>query len=456
MSNRTPPSDNLNDPAPGVWPVVPVSLFVSSARLLVERHLGLTWISGEVSNLTRAASGHVYFVLRDDLAQVRCVLFRSKAQFLDFVLREGQHIEVRAIPTIYEARGEFQLNVETARISGLGALYEQFVRLKARLDAAGWFAAARKRTLPRYPRAIGIITSARAAALSDVLTTLARRMPSLPVIVYPASVQGGGAAAEIAAAIAIANARAEVDVLIVCRGGGSIEDLWAFNEEIVARAVLDSRIPVASGVGHETDFTICDFVADVRAPTPTGAGALVVLERTALLSTLAALCARSRRAAERFFESRMQRFDAASRRLVHPSARIAAQRERLGALALRLARAATAGNGRRQGELMISGQALARLLRAPLRARAQLEQHRGRWERAGAARVTRLAQRLAELEQGLKHLGPHSVLERGYSIVTTASGAIVQDAAQTAVGQPLTLRFARGGAEAEVTRKHPD
>jgi len=387
---------------------------------------------------------------------VRCVLFRSKAQFLGFALKEGLHVEVRAIATIYEARGEFQLSVETVRISGLGALYEQFVRLKARLDAAGWFAPARKRSLPRYPRAVGIVTSARAAALSDVLTILARRMPSLPVIVYPASVQGGSAAAEIAGAIRVANRRAEVDVLIVCRGGGSIEDLWAFNEEIVARAVLDSRIPVVSGVGHETDFTICDFVADVRAPTPTGAGALVVFERTALLAALGASYARLRRAAERFFESRMQRFDAASRRLVHPSARIGARRELLGALALRLARAAAATHDRRQRELTLSGQALARLLRAPLRERAQLDHGRNRWQRAASERVKNLAQRLAELEQGLKHLGPQSVLDRGYSIATTASGAIVKDAAQTAVGEPLSLRFARGGADARVTRRRPE
>jgi exodeoxyribonuclease VII large subunit len=302
-------------------PVLPVSLLVSSARLLMERHLGLAWISGEVSNLSRAASGHVYFVLKDEQAQVRCVLFRQKAQLLGFALQDGLHVEVRATPTIYEARGEFQLNVETARVSGLGALYEQFARLKARLEAAGWFAPTRKRALPPFPRAVGIVTSRRAAALSDVLTTLARRIPSLPVILYPASVQGSGAAVEIAAAIATANARAEVDVLIVCRGGGSIEDLWAFNEEIVARAVLDSRIPVVSGVGHETDFTICDFVADVRAPTPTGAAALVALERAALLATAAALRGRWRRAAERFLEIRMQRLDGVSRRLVHPSAR---------------------------------------------------------------------------------------------------------------------------------------
>ncbi len=438
------------------WPVLPVSLLLSSARLLIERHLGLAWISGEVSNLSQAASGHVYFLLKDEQAQVRCVLFRQKAQLLGFALKDGMRVEVRATPTIYEARGEFQLNVEMARVSGLGALYEQFARLKARLEAAGWFAPARKRALPRFPRAVGIITSRGAAALSDVLTTLARRMPSLPVILYPASVQGSGAAVEIAAAIAAANARAEVDVLIVCRGGGSIEDLWAFNEEIVARAVLDSRIPIVSGVGHETDFTICDFVADGRAPTPTGAAVLVVLERTALLTIAAALCARWRRTVERILEVRMQRLDAASQRLVHPSARLGAQRERVGSLAQRLMRAAAASQALRQRELTLCGEALGRLLRAPSPQGAALDRIQALWQRGGSERIAALARRLAGLERNLKHLGPQGVLDRGYSIVTTAAGAIVQDVAQTAIGQSLTLRFARGGADAQLTRKIPE
>lgn len=443
-------------PLAAAWPVLPVSLLVSSARLLIERHLGLAWISGEVSNLTRAASGHVYFVLKDDQAQVRCVLFRQKAQLLGFALQDGLHVEVRATPTIYEARGEFQLNVETARVSGLGALYEQFARLKARLEAAGWFAAGRKRALPPFPRAIGIVTSRRAAALADVLTTLARRTPSLRVIVYPTSVQGSGAAVEIAAAIATANARAEVDVLIVCRGGGSIEDLWAFNEEIVARALLDSRIPIVSGVGHETDFTICDFVADVRAPTPTAAAALVALERTALLAAAAALRSRWRRAAQRLLEIRMQRLDGVSRRLVHPSERLGAQGERVGSLAQRLMRAAAASQVLRQRELTLSGDALVRLLRAPWRQRVVLDRIQERWQRRGNERVTASSQRLAALERGLKHLGPQAVLDRGYSIVTTDAGVIVQDVAQTTVGQSLTLRFARGAAGAHVTRKIPE
>ena len=389
--------------------VLPVSLFVSSARLIVERHLGLVWVSGEVSNFSRAASGHCYFVLKDDQAQVRCVMYRQKVQLLGLALRDGEQVEVRATPTIYEARGEFQLTVETVRRSGFGALYERFARLKARLEAAGWFAAARKRELPDFPRAIGLVTSPRAAALRDVLATLKRRMPSVPLILYPASVQGDGAAKEITAAIAAANAHAKVDVLIVCRGGGSIEDLWAFNEEMVARAVLESRLPIVSGVGHESDFTICDFVADARAPTPTAAAAMVAPDRTELLSRLLTTARRWGRALERALERRMQRLDLASRRLVHPAARLAQQGERLERAAVR-------------------------------------------WQRATAARVESLAQCLSRLEAGLKHLSPQNVLDRGYGIVTTASGAIVQDVAQVAIGAEVELTFARGAAGALITK----
>ncbi len=263
---------------PGIPPeaVLPVSLLISTVRLLVERHLGLMWVSGEISNFTRAASGHCYFNLKDAQAQVRCVMFRMRAQHVAFPLRDGLAVEVRATPSIYEARGEFQLNVDNMRQAGVGALYEQFARLKAKLEAAGWFATARKRPLPAYARTVGIITSPRAAALRDILTTLARRWPPVRIILYPTAVQGAGAGAEIAQAIKTANARREADVLIVARGGGSIEDLWAFNEEVVAQAVFASVLPIVSGVGHETDFTNCDFVADMRAPTPTAAAELVV------------------------------------------------------------------------------------------------------------------------------------------------------------------------------------
>ncbi len=433
--------------------VVPVSLLVGSARLILERQLGLLWVSGEVSGFTRAASGHCYFNLKDSAAQVRCVFFRHKAQFAGFALKDGLSVEVRATPSIFEARGEFQLNVETVRLAGIGALYEEFERLKARLAAAGWFAETRKRPLPAFPRVIGLVTSPRAAALRDVLTTVARRSRAISVILYPAAVQGAGAAAEIAAAIRAANGHARVDVLIVARGGGSIEDLWAFNEEIVARAVFESAIPIVSGVGHETDFTICDFVADLRAPTPTGAAALVAPDGRALLAGLAGTALRFRRAAMRVLEMRIQRTDSLARRLVHPAARLAQQRRDTAALAGRLARACRNQlNSTRQSVDGARGRTLW-LLRQPLPQRARVATLGDTIRRAAADRVARLQARLAGLEQNLAHLNPRCVLARGYAIVTTVDGAIVDDAARLAVGEAVALAFARGNAEATITRR---
>jgi exodeoxyribonuclease VII large subunit len=433
--------------------VIPVSLLVGSARLILERQLGLLWVSGEVSNFTRAASGHCYFNLKDASAQVRCVFFRHKAQFAGFALKDGLAVEVRATPSIFEARGEFQLNVETVRLAGIGALYEKFERLKARLAAAGWFAETRKRPLPGFPRAIGVVTSPRAAALRDVVTTVARRWPGISVILYPTAVQGAGAAAEIAAAIGAANAHARVDVLIVARGGGSIEDLWAFNEEIVARAVFDSGIPVVSGVGHETDFTICDFVADVRAPTPTGAAALVAPDGRAISAGLAAIAARFRRAGMRVLEMRIQRADGLARRLIHPAARLARQRGDASALAARLARAC-------RNQLVATRQRIdgargrtLRLLRQPLPQRVRVATLGDIIRRVAAARVERSQARVESLEQNLAHLNPHGVLARGYAIVTTVDGAIVDDAARLALGEAIALAFARGSAEATITRR---
>jgi exodeoxyribonuclease VII large subunit len=433
--------------------VIPVGLLVSSARLILERHLGLVWVSGEISNFTRAASGHCYFNLKDSAAQVRCVFFRQKAQFAGFALKDGLAIEVRATASIYEARGEFQLNVETVRLAGVGALYERFERLKARLAAAGWFAAGRKRPLPVYPRALGIVTSARAAALRDILTTLRRRWPAMPVILYPAAVQGEGAAAEIAAAIATANARAEVDVLIVARGGGSIEDLWAFNEEVLARAVLDSRLPVVSGVGHETDYTICDFTADVRAPTPTAAATLAVPDRRAVLAGVAAIARRWHRAGRHAQETRIQRVDNLARRLVHPAARLAQQRRDAAVLAFRLDRAYRARLAAVAGASGELGRRLTWLLRRPLPQAARLAPMRDALLRATAARLERHGARIAALERSLGHLNPQAVLERGYAIVTGADGAIVHDAQTLAIGEEVALAFARGRAGAKITRR---
>ena len=433
-------------------PVVPVSLLVSTARVLLERQLGLAWVSGEISDCKRASSGHVYFKLKDAAAQVQCVFFRSKAQGLPFELRNGLAVEVRATPSIYEARGEFQLNVDVIRQAGLGALYDRFVKLKERLQAAGWFSEERKRRPPSYPRTVGVVTSTRAAALFDVLTTLARRWRAVRIVVYPASVQGDAAAAELATAIALANARREVDVLIVCRGGGSFEDLWPFNEETVARAVLQSALPIISGVGHESDFTICDFVADVRAPTPTAAAALAVPDGVALAHRIEQMAARLNRAAAHALAVRMQRVDHASRRLVHPAARLAQQRERAAALHDRLARAwrHRCGSDRRAVAALCGR--LVRELRAPLPQSALLAIAVDGWRRRARERIARHAARLDALAQSLAHLNPEAVLTRGYAIVTTREGTVVLEASQVAPSDTVHLALARGHADATITR----
>ena len=307
--------------ADGGREVISVSSLNRLARQRLESAFPLCWVSGEISNLTVAASGHAYFSLKDPQAQVRCVMFRNKAQTLGFRLENGLQVEARVLVSLYEPRGDFQLNVEGMRRAGQGDLYERFLRLKAKLEAEGLFAAERKRPLPAHPRTLGIVTSPQAAALRDVLTTLARRAPHVKVVLYPTLVQGEEAPRQIAAAIETAASRRECQVLLVVRGGGSIEDLWAFNEETVARAVAASPIPVISGVGHETDFTIADFVADRRAPTPTAAAEMASPNRLDLLHRLHGLENRLARRLTQTLEQRMQQLDYLARRLIHPGER---------------------------------------------------------------------------------------------------------------------------------------
>ena len=262
--------------------IISVSELNRLARDVLEQSFPLFWVSGEISNFTRAASGHWYFSLKDESAQVSCVMFRGRNSYLDWSPKEGDKVEARALVTLYEARGSFQLTIEFLQRAGAGALFEAFEKLKTKLQQEGLFDAAFKQAIPAHPKQIGIVTSSDAAALHDVLTTLRRRMPNIPVVIYPTPVQGKGASTQIANAINSAHQRNECDVLIICRGGGSMEDLWQFNEEIVARAIANCKIPTISGVGHETDFTICDFVADVRAPTPTAAAELASPSRESL------------------------------------------------------------------------------------------------------------------------------------------------------------------------------
>lgn len=431
--------------------VVGVAELNRLAKEIVETNLPLMWISGEISNFVRAASGHCYFSLKDAQAQVRCVMFRHKIQLQEWKPENGMQVEVRAYPSFYEARGEFQLNVENMRRSGLGALYAAFEKLKARLQGEGLFDETARRPLPRFPRAIGVVTSLKAAALRDVLTTLRRRMPAIPVVIYPTAVQGEGAGREIAAAIATADARAECDVLIVCRGGGSIEDLWAFNEEVVARAIHACTLPVVSGVGHETDFTIADFVADLRAPTPTAAAQLVSPHRDELIEALGHLAQRLRRVAERDIERRMQHLDGLARSLVHPGERIHAQVAHLGHHAGRLRSAF----GRLADERRWQLRAVSQSLRA-LRPDAVAMQETNsilarRLRRAGAGNLQSAQAELRRLAAQLASLNPGAVLERGYSIARTADGSVVRNAARLKPAEELHLTFAQGSARARVS-----
>ncbi|MEP7072987.1 MAG: exodeoxyribonuclease VII large subunit [Nitrosospira sp.] len=433
--------------------VLSVSELNRSAKDLLEQVFPLLWVSGEISNIKRYGSGHWYFSLKDANAQVRCVMFREKNQYLGWQPQDGMQVEVRALVTLYQARGDFQLSVETIRRVGLGTLFEAFEQLRARLGKEGLFDADRKKTLPLFPKQIGIITSPDGAALHDVLSTLRRRMPSLPVIVYPVPVQGIGAAVKIAAAIQKAASRAECDVLILCRGGGSIEDLWAFNEEIVARAIAACSVPIISGVGHETDFTITDFVADIRAPTPTGASQLVCQDREELLRRVEILYCRMQRELQRGIESRMQNTDMLACRLVHPRERINDQLTHLQRLRERLVRSWRRNSENRYWRVRELNQRLT-LTRPDISRLIERQYELGlRLRRAIAGRIETLAMSLEHQQANLAHLNPESVLERGYSIAYTADGTVLRNSNQIDIGDTIRVALAKGGIKASVSEK---
>lgn len=433
--------------------VISVSELNRSARQMLEQGFPLLWVNGEISNFKRYDSGHWYFSLKDAAAQVRCVMFRHKNQYVDWQPQDGVQVEVRALVTLYEPRGDFQLNVEAVRRAGLGALYEAFEKLKSKLEKEGLFDRARKKAVPAFPTQIGIVTSPAAAALRDALTTLRRRMPSIPVVLYPTPVQGEGAAEKIAAAIRSAGRRAECNVLILCRGGGSIEDLWAFNEEVVARAIHECPIPIVTGIGHEIDFTISDFVADVRAPTPTAAAQVASPDREELAQRLASLRGRLARAMGRGIEARMQRLDILSRGLTHPGERLRNQFVHLAHFQQRLRSAWLRAVDNRdwwQRELT------RRLVgaRPDLAALIKHQENLGQRMGAAAARfLVLVGHKLKSTETHLTHLDPHRVLERGYSIAQKGDGAIVRNSTQVEAGDSLRLTFAAGWANTEVKDK---
>ena len=440
MLNAAPASDNS---------ILSVASLNRLVRECLESNFPLTWVSGEISNLTYAASGHVYFSLKDASAQVRCVMWRSRAQLLGWRLENGQKVEARALVSFYEPRGEFQLNIEAIRRAGQGDLFERFLRLKAKLESEGLFAPEAKRPLPSFPRHLAIVTSLQAAALRDVLTTLHRRAPHLHITLFPTLVQGEGAGEKIAAAVNQVIGT-NCDAIILCRGGGSIEDLWAFNEECVARAIRASHIPVITGIGHETDFTIADFAADLRAPTPTAAAEIISPDRDALLARLAELQRQLARRMERALAEQQQRLDWLASRLLHPAERIRQRSAELQIFGQRLLRALRQDSAANQLRLTNAGQRLQTSRPQPGNLAEHLNHlhyrlnHQARWQ------ISQQAAKLNALASGLSQLDPKAVLARGYTLAIGPDGRAVRDASSLSPGNALKLSFAHGSAGVTV------
>lgn len=434
--------------------VLSVAALNRLARQQLETSFPLLRVEGEISNLTRAPSGHVYFTLKDAEAQVRCTMWRNKAQLLSFRPENGMRVEVRANVTLYEARGDFQLSIERIGAAGQGRLHEAFLQLKTKLAAEGLFDAAAKRRLPRFPIRIGVVTSPAAAALQDVLASLSRRAPFVEVLVYPAAVQGAQAPRELVRALQSVNNPAvgnDVDVVLLVRGGGSMEDLAAFNDEHLARTIRACTVPVISGVGHETDFTIADFAADMRATTPTMAAELASAGIVEAANALPALARKLEQDMARRLSACAQRVDRAGLRLLHPRERLAQAASRLDHLRQRLDGAAS----------LLAERARARHDRVALRLRAATPrparetQRLGHQEqalfRAMAGYLAQRHERLATLGSHLAHLDPRAVLQRGYSITRGEDGHVLYDVADVSAGARITVQLARGALDATVT-----
>ena len=410
-----------------IWPVG--SLLKAIADSL-EGRFNPVAVQGEISGFSRATSGHCYFSLKDNDGQIRCAMFRRAASLLDFTPRDGQRVELRGRLGVYESRGELQLVVESMRQAGQGTLFEEFLKLKAKLEAQGLFDSSRKRSVPLMPKAIGIVTSLGAAALHDVVTALQRRVPHIPVVIYPASVQGAQAAGELRDALLKAIERSEVDVLLLVRGGGAMEDLWAFNNESLARAVVASPIPVISGIGHETDFTIADFCADVRAPTPTAAAELCAQPQVVLQNLLDAATNRLRSAIERQVQTKSQRLDIATSRFGRPSNFITRQQSRLALYQQHLQHAQRTSNSHLHNRLNSCEAAL---------------------KQAVQRNASVCKDRLTNAGVRLELLNPALVLKRGYAWLATLEGQAIVSVNQTQAGQALRATLMDGEVDLTVS-----
>ncbi|MUG30285.1 exodeoxyribonuclease VII large subunit [Aeromonas salmonicida] len=453
--NRYTPSSAANGREQQVFTVTRLN---SAVRMILEQDLGLVWLTGELSNLAMPSSGHWYFSLKDLGAQVRCAMFKGNNRRVAFRPQDGMQVLVQARVSLYEPRGDYQLIIESMQPAGDGVLALRFEELKRRLGAEGLFDEGRKRPLPREPRAVGLVTSATGAALHDMLTVLKRRAPDLPIFIYPTQVQGSAAIGQIVAAVALANRRAEVDVLIVGRGGGSLEDLWCFNEEVVARAIANSAIPVISAVGHEVDVTISDFAADLRAPTPSAAAELVAPDQSARAQRLAHLWQRLVQAMNRHQTAARHGFVLLQKRLDHqdPKRRLEQQSQRLDELSARLQQ--LLNQRLHQGERRLANLELRLQAKSPERLlaigrrRHQLAQER--LHALIAKRQDQASHRLAMLTARLDGVSPLATLGRGYSITRTQSGDVINRAAQVNAGQTLVTTLAEGHLQVRVEEVH--
>jgi exodeoxyribonuclease VII large subunit len=435
--------------------ILSISQLNAQARTLLERGLGSVWLEGEISNLARPASGHWYFSLKDESAQVRCAMFRSRSMLVRFPVKDGAQVLARGRVSLYEARGEFQVVVEHLEEAGEGALRRRFEELKKKLLAEGLFAAEKKQPLPTLPRRIGVITSPTGAALRDILHILQRRFPAVPVLIYPVAVQGEAAPREIVQALQVADARRDCDVLILARGGGSLEDLMAFNDESVARAISACGIPVISGVGHETDVTIADFVADERAPTPSGAAERAVPDSAQYLRALSALERGLAQSIRRKLLSLRQSLAHSERALGHlsPRARLLQHAQRLDELEQRLQRAVIVRLERARLRLANAAVLLGRS--SPVRRLVPLKQRlEAAQRRVPVAMLRRLQAARERFERSLRTLNavsPLATLDRGYAIVTDDGSHVVTDASSLVPGSSIEARLARGSVRATVT-----
>lgn len=431
-----------------------VSRLNSAVRILLEQEMGLVWLVGEISNLVLHSSGHWYFSLKDPSAQVKAAMFRGNNRRVAFRPQDGQQVLVQARLSLYEPRGEYQLIIESMRPAGDGQLQLQLEQLKQRLQAEGLFAAERKRPLPRQPQQIGLITSPTGAAIHDMLTVLKRRAPGIPVILYPAQVQGAQAADQLIAALQRANQRDECDVLIIGRGGGASEDLWCFNDERLVRAIANSLLPIVSAVGHESDVTLSDFAADLRAATPSAAAELVSPDQSEQLQRLQALGQRLTRASQQALTLGTHRLYMLQQRLQHqhPERRLQQQQQRLDELQgrLRLAlrqRLVDAGRQLERVDHRLHQQSPNVRLRE---ARQRLGQQQQLLQRCVQQRLEQLRHRHGLLLTRLDAISPLATLARGYSITQDTQGQVLRSVTQTAPGQLLTTRLGDGELQVEV------